>query len=93
MRRTVSLSDGAVLITKRMEGTDGSEFPRHTASHESVLVVMTGKCRIVFPDAAHDLNPGDTFIVPADEVHQVIGQPDFTAIHIMPKDIRFDFRH
>lgn len=80
-------------MTKRMEGTDGSEFPRHTASHESVLVVMTGKCRIVFPDAAHDLNPGDTFIVPADEVHQVIGQPDFTAIHIMPKDIRFDFRH
>lgn len=92
MKRTVSLEDGAVLMTKRMEGSEGTAFPKHTASHESALVVLDGVCTITFPDAVHELRAGDTFIVPANEVHQVVGQPDFTAIHIMPKDIRFTFK-
>lgn len=91
MRRTVDLLDGAVLMTKRMEGTDGAEFPRHTASLESALVILEGSCTVVFPDATHELRPGDTFIVPAGVVHQVVGTPDFKAVHILPKGIRFDF--
>lgn len=91
MRRTVDLLEGAVLMTKRMEGTDGAEFPRHTASLESVLVILEGSCTIAFPDSVHELRPGDTFIVPADVVHHVVGTPDFRAIHIMPKGIRFNF--
>jgi quercetin dioxygenase-like cupin family protein len=66
-------------------------FPRHTASLESALVVLEGSCTIVFPNAVHELRPGDTVIVPADVVHQVVGTPDFKAIHIMPRGIRFDF--
>lgn len=92
MKRTVPLKDGDVLMTKRMEGTDGAAFPEHTASLESALVILEGACAITLPDAVHELRAGDTFIVPANEVHQVVGQPDFTAIHIMPKDIRFTFR-
>ena len=91
MTNTVTLKDGAVLMTKRMEGTDGTAFPKHTASLESALVVLAGVCTITFPDAVHELRAGDTFIVPANEPHQVVGKPDFTAIHIMPKDIRFRF--
>lgn len=91
MRKTVDLHDGAVLMTKRMEGTDGTEFPRHKASLESALVMLEGSCTIAFPNAVHELRPGDTFIVPADVVHHVVGTPDFKAIHIMPRDIRFDF--
>lgn len=78
-------------MTRRMEGTDGAEFPKHTASRESALVMLKGSCTIVLPDAAHELRPGDSFIVPADVVHHVVGTPDFRAIHIMPKDIHFDF--
>lgn len=92
MRQTTPLREGAVLITKEMKGTDGTEFPRHTASLESVLVVLDGSCTLTFADAAHELRAGDTFVVPADEVHKVAGTPDFTAVHVMPKDIRFDFR-
>lgn len=92
MKNTVSLKDGDVLMTKRMEGTDGTAFPEHTASLESALVMLDGVCTITFADAVHELRAGDTFIVPANEVHQVVGKPAFTAIHIMPKEIRFDFR-
>lgn len=91
MKTTVPLNEGAVLATKRMVGTNGTAFPKHTASLESSLVVLEGTCTITFADAVHELRAGDTFIVPADEVHQIVGTPDFTAIHIMPKDIRFQF--
>lgn len=92
MRRTIDLLEGAKLMTKRMEGTDGTEFPRHTASLESVLVMLEGSCTIAFPDGVHELRAGDTFIVPANVPHQVVGAPDFSAIHVMPRGIRFDFR-
>lgn len=91
MRKTVDLRFGSTLMSKRMEGTDGTEFPRHTASLESALVMLSGSCTITLPDGVHDLQPGDTFIVPADVVHHIVGTPAFTAIHIMPKDIRFNF--
>lgn len=92
MKKTVSLQNGAVLMTKQMEGTEGTEFPKHTASLESALVLLEGSCSVIFPDATYDLQPGDTFIVPAAKVHQVVGTPDFKAVHVMPQDIRFDFR-
>lgn len=92
MRQTRDLREGVVLVTKEMRGTDGTEFPRHTASLESALVVLEGSCTITFSDRAHELRAGDTFVVPAEEVHQVVGTPDFTAVHVMPKDIRFDFK-
>ena len=92
MKKTTSLEQGAALMTKRMEGTDGTEFPRHTASLESALVLLEGTCTVEFPDRSHDLSAGETLIVPADEVHRVVGTPDFVAVHVMPADIRFDFR-
>ena len=92
MRKTTDLREGAVLVTKQMEGTDGTAFPPHTASLESALVILDGSCPITFPAGTHELRAGDTFVVPADEVHHVVGTPDFTAVHVMPKDIRFDFR-
>ncbi|WP_010541368.1 cupin domain-containing protein [Dietzia alimentaria] len=92
MRKTTSLGDGAQLMIKRMEGTDGTEFPSHTASLESALVLVEGSCTVTFADRVHTLHPGDTLVVPADEVHRVAGTLDFAAIHVMPRDIRFDFR-
>lgn len=64
MRQTTPLREGAVLVTKEMKGTDGAEFPSHTASLESVLVVMDGSCTISFGDVVHELRAGDTFVVP-----------------------------
>lgn len=92
MKKTTSLEQGAALMTKRMEGTDGAEFPRHTASLESALVLLEGTCTVEFADLSHDLSAGETLVVPADEVHRVVGTPNFVAVHVMPVDIRFDFR-
>lgn len=53
--------------------------------------MLDGSRTITFPGASHELRPGDTFVVPAGVAYQVVGTPNFTAIHIMPKDIRFNF--
>lgn len=91
MRRVTPLQEGSLFETKRMEGGPGTSFPRHRASTESVLVVTEGHCIITLSDTDHSLEAGDSFVVPADEWHQVLANPDFKAVHIMPKEIEFVF--
>lgn len=91
MKKVTPLKNGADFVTKRMEADSGEAFPEHTASVESVLVVTRGRCVVKFPDADHALEAGDSFVVPADVWHQVVADPDFSAVHIMPHQIRFEF--
>lgn len=91
MRKVTPLEIGSLFETKRMEGESGTSFPKHRASTESVLVVTEGRCIIKFSNADHALQAGDSFVVPADEWHQVAADPDFKAVHIMPKEIEFKF--
>ena len=56
---------------------------------ESVLVVTEGRCIVKFPDADHGVRAGDSVVIPVDVWHEIVTDPDFTAVHIMPKDIRF----
>ncbi|HLS26783.1 MAG TPA: AraC family ligand binding domain-containing protein [Beutenbergiaceae bacterium] len=92
MKKVTALQEGSLFSAKQMQGASGTAFPGHTASTESVLVVTEGRCIIEFAGSSHTLSAGDAFVVPPEEWHQVTGDPDFTAVHVMPKDIRFDFR-
>lgn len=89
--KVTPLQEGELWVTKQMEGTSGVSLPGHRASIESVVVVIEGQCVIRFPDADHVLMQGASFVVPPGAWHQVTADPDFKAIHIMPKEIRFDF--
>ena len=91
LSRVTPLNEGALFVTKRMEATAEHAMPRHTASVESVLVVTSGHCVVAFDDARHSVSAGDSFVVPAGVAHQVIAAPEFVAVHVMPKEIRFDF--
>ena len=89
--RTIPLEEGANFVTKQMEATGGRKLPRHQASTESVLVVIEGACSVEFSEADHSLKSGESLIIPKDAWHQISADPDFKAVHIMPKDIRFKF--
>lgn len=91
MRSTTDLREGAALMTKQMRGAGGAEFPWHTASVESALVMVEGTATIEFSDRSEELGPGDTLIIPADIPHRVVATPEFTAVHVMPNEIRFNF--
>lgn len=91
MTTTATLAEGSTFVAKRMQASSGTAFPRHKASTESVLVVTEGRCTIRYATSTESLNAGDTTAIPANEWHHVEADPHFTAVHVMPKDIRFTF--
>lgn len=91
MTTTATLAEGSRLVAKRMQASSGTSFPRHKASIESVLVVTEGRCTLRYDSSTETLEAGDTAAIPADEWHRVEADPGFTAVHVMPKEIRFTF--
>lgn len=89
--RVTPLQEGDLFSTKQMEATEGRLLPRHRATVESVIVVIEGGCVVRFSDSEHALKVGESLVIPAGEWHQIAADPDFQAIHIMPKEIRFEF--
>lgn len=87
----VPLETGVMFETKRMEGRSGTALPKHRASIESALVVISGECVLALAGTDRVLKQGDSVIIPADEWHQITAHPEFKAIHIMPLGIRFEF--
>lgn len=85
------LEEGRLFVTKRMEATAGISWPRHRASVESVLVVTEGRCIVHFPDTDHGISAGNSLVIPAEVWHEIMADPEFKAVHIMPKEIRFTF--
>ncbi len=85
------LEEGTVFDTKRMEATEGVQWPRHKASEESVLVVTEGSLIVEYEDSQPELTAGQSIVIPPHVWHEIVPNPTFTAIHIMPKGIRFTF--
>jgi len=85
------LGAGEKLLGKQMKANAGELLPKHTASVESVLVVIEGSCLFKLPEKEEKLHAGEMIIVPAEIPHQIKAIEDLTAIHIMPKDIKFEF--
>ena len=89
--QVTNLEEGEVFDTKRMEATEGIQWPRHKASQESVLVVTEGTLIVEYSDSQPELQAGESIVIPAEVWHEIVPHPTFKAIHIMPKGIRFTF--
>lgn len=85
------LAKGKKFHAKQMSAKAGDLLPKHTASIESVLIVMEGECVLSIDGTDHTLKLGDTFIVLAAIKHQIRAVTDFRAIHVMTNDIEFEF--
>lgn len=85
------LAQGKKFIAKQMSAKAGDLLPKHTASIESVLIMMEGECVLSIDGVNHTLKQGDSFIVPSAIKHQIKAITDFKAIHVMTNDIAFEF--
>jgi quercetin dioxygenase-like cupin family protein len=85
------LAAGKKFKTKQMEAKAGDLLPKHLANIESVLIVLEGECVLALDGTDHVLRQGDSFIVPPEIEHQIRAIEDFKAVHVMPKDIKFQF--
>lgn len=91
VKQVQTLDQGSVLVAKQMNADEGSAFPGHTASKESVLTATEGRCVVKFVDSERVLEVGEAIVIPADVWHQVVADPAFKAAHVMPKGIEFTF--
>lgn len=85
------LAQGEKFNAKQMQAKAGDLLPKHTASIESVLIVLEGECVLTLDGTDHVLKQGDSFIVPSKIVHQIQVVKDFKAVHVMTNDIEFEF--
>lgn len=89
--KVTPLQKGGVFATKQMEAKAGDLLPRHKASLESVLIVIEGECNFELEGVTQNLKAGTHIIVPKEAWHQIQAVKNLRAIHIMPKNISFDF--
>ncbi|MBW7858504.1 MAG: cupin domain-containing protein [Leptonema sp. (in: Bacteria)] len=74
-----------------MASRAGSLLPKHSADVESMIFIHEGECILNINDELQTLKAGDAFCIPAQKIHQFKAITDFIGIHIMPKEIKFQF--
>lgn len=61
----------------------GQLFPKHTTKREALLVVLEGEILFRINEEEISLNKLDTFIIPADIEHEVIGKEQHNCFLIV----------
>lgn len=89
--RVTPLSEGKNLISKQMAAKAGDLLPKHKASVESALDITQGACTIQIEGKELPLKQGEVLVIPAEEIHQIRAIEDLKAIHVMPREIKFEF--
>ena len=89
--KTKFLSRGKVFRNLKILAEGNTMGPEHTASEESVLVVLKGSMILKSPDEEVVMAPGDSIIIPAGVKHSLEIIEDTEAIHIMSVDNEFEF--
>ena len=85
------LATGDKFVAKQMQGKAGYLLPKHLANVESVIFIHEGECILNINEEDKILKPGDAFIIPPNIKHHFKAITDFKGIHMMPKEIKFQF--
>jgi quercetin dioxygenase-like cupin family protein len=74
------------------EAPSTEETPHHTRSYETVGYVIAGKAKLHVGPQVVTLNPGDSWVVPADAEHRYEIVETFTAVEATSPPARVDER-
>lgn len=69
----------------------GEKMPLHKATSDAFIINRKGKSKIIFTDKEVVLNPGDNYIIQANQPHQLEILEDFEASIIFEPDAHIDF--
>lgn len=82
---------GTELVAKQMQSKAGDILPKHLANVESILFIHEGECILHIKGEEVPLKAGEGYVIPENEKHQIEVTANFKGLHVMPKDIRFEF--
>jgi len=69
VRRTLTAGDRMMLVEVTLE--DGAIVPTHTHPHEQTGYLVSGRMLFELAGEERELGPGDCWLVPSGEPHQV----------------------
>lgn len=69
-RKTLALGERMILLEVSMEA--GSVGKAHSHPNEQVGYVVRGKLRLRIGSDAHELGPGDAYVIPPDVEHEAL---------------------
>lgn len=86
-----TITSGNKLVAKQMQAKAGALLPEHLADLESILFIHEGECILNMNDEDIVLKTGEGYVIPADVRHQIRVTADLKGLHIMPKEIKFEY--
>ena len=79
-RQVMSWSPDMMLVRHRMK--KGWVGARHSHPHEQMVYIISGHLTFEYPGGVFEAKAGDSFLVPADVVHQASAQEDSEVLDI-----------
>ncbi len=80
VRRT--LSAGERMTLHEISIAAGAQVPSHTHPHEQTGYVARGRVRFTIADDVRELGPGDAYVVPGGQSHEVIAGEDAVLVDV-----------
>jgi quercetin dioxygenase-like cupin family protein len=78
LRRTTATGDHMMQMYVRLE--EGTRLPEHKHPHEQLTYLLSGRLRLLVAGTAHDLGPGDAFLIPGNTLHSAIVLEEAVAL-------------
>ena len=60
----------------------GAKFPEHAHPYEQIGYLVKGKLSLWIGNKQFEVNPGDSWCIPADVTHKVIAEEDSIAVDV-----------
>jgi quercetin dioxygenase-like cupin family protein len=66
-------------------------MPLHRSTKEAVVIVQQGRAIIEMEQQVHELQAGNSFIIPAGIFHSLTIKADFSAVAVMGLDSSIEY--
>lgn len=76
------MAEGERMNLLQFEIEPGASVPRHDHPHEQVGYVIRGRPTFVTDDGEQILEPGDSYVIPGDELHALENRTDERVVGI-----------
>ncbi len=80
LRRTLATGERTMMVHVTLGR--GSTVPRHRHPHEQVGYVVGGRIRMTIGEAAHELEMGQSYLIPSNVEHEATALTDCVVLDI-----------
>lgn len=85
------VSKGDALKILQVTGIPDTSMPKHYSTKEAVVTVLEGRAIMDIDGAEYVLNPCDSLLIPARQVHTLLIVSKLKALVVMPGDSIIEF--